>query len=148
MKLDTASGHIISYLDSKKAVGESLDLFRIATLATGEIYALDREKGVFKGAADGRYVNRFGGGKSAGVSPLEMPASQLFSPQNIAADSQGRIYVSDAGSCIKVYDKEGNYLSKFGGNEVTFGIAIDDQDNIYACMRNRHTVRKYGITKH
>jgi hypothetical protein len=116
-------------------------------MTTGEIYALDRQKGVFKFAADGRYINRFGGGKRAGVSPLDLPPSQLFSPQNIAIDSQGRIYVSDSGSGIKVYDKEGNYLDKFGGHDVAFGIAIDDQDNIYACLRNNHSVRKYVIAK-
>jgi hypothetical protein len=80
------------------------------------------------------------------TTPLDLPPSQLFSPLNIAVDSQGRIYVSDAGSCIKVYDKDGNYIAKFGGHEVAFGIAIDD-DKIYACMRNRHTVRKYVIAK-
>ena len=148
VKLDTSSGKIVSSFETNKSVGESLDLFRIAAMTTGEIYALDRNKGVFKFAADGRYINRFGGGKTAGVSPLELPPSQLFSPQNIAMDSQGRIYVSDSISCIKVYDKDGNYLDKFGGNEVAFGIAIDDQDNIYACLRNRHTVRKYVIAKH
>ena len=147
VKLDTDSGKIVSNFETNKAVGESLDLFRIVAMTTGEIYALDRQKGVFKFAAEGRYINRFGGGKTAGVSPLELPPSQLFSPQNIATDSQGRIYVSDPVSCIKVYDKEGNYLDKFGGNEVAFGIAIDDQDNIYACLRNRHTVRKYVIAK-
>jgi hypothetical protein len=147
VKLDAASSKIVSSFETNKAVGESLDLFRIVAMTTGEIYALDRQKGVFKFAAEGRYINRFGGGKTAGVSPLDLPPSQLFSPQNIATDSQGRIYVSDAGSCIKVYDKEGNYLDKFGGTEVVFGIAIDDQDNIYACLRNRHTVRKYVIAK-
>jgi len=147
VRLDTNSGKILGSFNTKKLVGESLDLFRIVSLATGEIYALDREKGVFKFAMDGRYINRFGGGKTAGVSPLDLPPSQLFSPLNIAADGQGRIYVSDAGSCIKVYDKDGNYIDKFGGHEVAFGIAIDDDDNIYACMRNRHTVRKFVISK-
>jgi hypothetical protein len=147
VKLDTGSGKIVSSFETNKSVGESLDLFRIVAMSTGEIYALDRAKGVFKFSADGRYINRFGGGKAAGVSPLDLLPSQLFSPQNITADSHGRIYVSDPVSCIKVYDKEGNYLDKFGGNEVVFGIAIDDQDNIYTCLRNRHTVRKYVIAK-
>jgi hypothetical protein len=39
------------------------------------------------------------------------------------------------------------YLTKFGNYEVAFGIAIDDQDNIYAAMRNKHTIRKFVITK-
>ncbi len=148
VKLDAASGKILSSFETKKSVGESLDLFRILATATGELYALDRGKGVFRFTADGRYINRFGGGKAAGVSPTKMPPSQLFSPQNIATDGQGRIYVSDSGSCIKVYDKDGNYLDKFGGTEVAFGIATDDHDNIYAALRNRHTVAKYVISSH
>ena len=147
VKLSTTTGQIITTFDTGKSVGESLDFFRITALATGEIYALDREKGVFKFSSDGRFITRFGGGKSPGVSPLDMPPSQLFSPENLAADSQGRIYVSDAGFCIKVYDKDGNYLTQFGNHEVAFGIAIDDQDNIYACMRNDHTIRKFVIAK-
>lgn len=147
VKIDAGSGRILSSFETNKSVGESLDLFRIVATTTGEVYALDRAKGVFKFAADGRYINRFGGGKTAGASPRNLLPSQLFTPQNIAADSQGRIYVSDPGSCIKVYDKDGNYLDTFGGNDVVFGIAIDDQDNIYACLRNRHTVGKYVITK-
>jgi LSD1 subclass zinc finger protein len=147
VKLNTTTGEIINTFNIGKAVGENLDLFRITSLATGEIYTLDREKGVFKFSSDGRYINRFGGGKSPGVSPMDMPPSQLFSAQNIAADSQGRIYVSDTFSCIKVYDKDGNYLTTFGGHEVAFGISIDDQDNIYAAMRNKHTIRKYVIAK-
>lgn len=148
VKFDAGAGKIVSSFDTRKSVGESLDLFRIVAMTTGEIYALDRTHGLFKFAADGRYVNRFGGGASAGASPLNLPPSILSSPQNLATDSQGRIYVSDPGSGIKVYDKDGNYLDKFGGNEAVFGIAIDDEDGIYACMRNRHTVRKYVIARH
>jgi hypothetical protein len=148
VKLDAGSGKIVSSFETNKSVGESLGLSRIVAMTTGEIYALDRAKGVFKFGADGRYINRFGGGKNPDVSPLNMPPSQLYSPWNIATDSQGRIYVSESISCIKVYDKDGNYLDKFGGNEVAFGIAIDDQDNIYACLRNRHTIGKYVISKH
>jgi tripartite motif-containing protein 71 len=147
VKLNTTTGQIISTFDIAKSVGESLDLFRITSLATGEIYTLDREKGVFKFSSDGRFITRFGGGKTTGVSPMDMPPSQLFSAQNLAADSQGRIYVSDTFSCIKVYDKDGNYLTQFGGHDVAFGISIDDQDNIYAAMRNKHTIRKYVIAK-
>ena len=145
-RLNVASGLVVSSFGIEKSVGESLDLFRIVALSTGEIFAMDRHKGVFKFAPDGRYINRFGG-LSSGASLMNLPPAQLFSPQNMAIDSQGRIYISDSGSCIKVFDSDGNYLDKFGGNEVAFGIAIDDQDNIYACMRNRHSVRKYVINK-
>ena len=146
VKINVASGLATSSFEIGKSVGESLDLFRIVALGTGEIFALDRNKGIFKFTSDGRYINRFGG-LSSGASLLNMPPAQLFSPKNIATDSQGRLYVSDSGSCIKVYDKDGNYLDTFGGHEIAFGIAIDDQDNIFACMRNRHTVRKYVVAK-
>jgi hypothetical protein len=85
-------------------------------------------------------------GTHAIARKLAWPSAQTLSSSNHATDGQGRIYVSDSISCIKVYDKDGNDLDKFGGNEVALGIAIDDQDNIYACLRNRHAVRKDVIT--
>jgi hypothetical protein len=63
----------------------------------------------------------------------------------VASDSQGRIYVGNADG-IKVYDKDGNYIDKFGDGQFPRGIAIDDHDNIYACFND--CVREYELQKH
>jgi DNA-binding beta-propeller fold protein YncE len=65
--------------------------------------------------------------------------SQLRSPTNIAADKEGRIYVSDTGGfVVQVYDREGNYLRRVGqmGLEpgkfaLPKGIGVDREDRVY-----------------
>ncbi len=138
-------GKIKSEFSARDKVGEDVNLEEIAALSTGEIYALDRTKGVFKFAADGRYVNRFGGGEDA--DPAHRLPGQLLSPNGIAVDGAGRVYVSDDGPAIQVFDSTGHYLDSLGGDEVCFGLTIDDQNEIFGCFRNLHTVRKFVLDK-
>jgi LSD1 subclass zinc finger protein len=134
-------GHIKSFFNGSQKVGEDVSLERIAVLPTGEIYALDPQKGIFKFAADGRYINRFGS-----VADTPTPG-HLFSPHNIAVDGKGRIYVSDSETAVNVFDPDGIYLDCFGGTEVVFGFAINNQNEIFASMRNLHVVRKFVLDK-
>ncbi|MGD0464862.1 MAG: NHL repeat-containing protein [Tepidisphaeraceae bacterium] len=138
-------GKIKSEFSARDKVGEDVNLERIAALSTGEIYALDRTKGVFKFAPDGRYINRFGGGEE--VDPAHRLPGQLFSPNNIAVDGAGRVYVSDDGPAIQVFDGNGHYLDSFGGEDVCFGLTINDKNEIFGCFRNQHTVRKFVLDK-
>ena len=94
---------------------------------------------VFKFAPDGRFINRFGG---RGEQP-----GQLFSPHNIGVDGQGRVYVSDTFRAIHVFDGGGRYIDSFGGREVTFGLAINDRNEVFASLRNRHKIVKYVVNK-
>jgi hypothetical protein len=122
-----------------------LNLHGILALTTGEIYGLDTEKeAVFKFSPDGAYVNKFGGA-SDGASSGDSPPSQLHWPSSMASDSQGRIYIGNS-SGIKVYDKVGNFIDGFGDDHFPRGIAIDDQDNIYACFND--CVREYVLQKY
>jgi len=134
-------GHIKSFFNGSQKVGEDISLERIAVLPTGEIYALDPQKGIFKFAPDGRYINRFGS-----VADTPTPG-HLFSPHNIAVDGKGRIYVSDSETAVNVFDPDGIYLDSFGGDEVVFGFAINNQNEIFASMRNLHLIRKFVLDK-
>lgn len=55
------------------------------------------------------------------------------------------MYVSGANPAVRVFGGDGRYIDGFGKNQVAFGLAIDDHDNIYACFRNDHQVRKFTI---
>ena len=134
-------GRIKSFFNGSQKVGEDISLERIAVLPTGEIYAMDPQKGIFKFAPDGRYINRF-----ASVADTPTPG-HLFSPHNIAIDGKGRIYVSDSETAVNVFDPDGIYLDCFGGNEVVFGLAINNQNEILTTMRNLHVIRKYVVDK-
>ena len=68
------------------------------------------------------------------------PRSQLFSPVNMALDTQGRLYVSDLGSFrVQQYDADGRYLRTFGlgagdrPGEFTRpkGVAVDRDGRVY-----------------
>jgi sugar lactone lactonase YvrE len=66
-------------------------------------------------------------------------AGRLFSPTNIAVDSRGRIYVSDAGAFrVQQYDVDGTFLRSIGGPGEApgqfarpKGVALDRADRMY-----------------
>ena len=62
-------------------------------------------------------------------------------------DGKGRIYVADSLNAFQVFDTDGNYLDSFGGDDVVFGLAIDNQNEIFACFRNLHLIRKFVLDK-
>lgn len=135
-----ADGKIKTIINAEEKTGDNLHLDGLAVSGSGHIYALDRsERSVLKFAPDGKYINRFGGAGDG--------VGQLRSPQGIAVDGQGRIYVCDVGRAIQVFDANGRYLESFAPNEVIFEIAINDQNEIFASQRNRHKIVKYVLSK-
>jgi WD40 repeat protein len=133
-------GKIKSVFSASEKVGEDLSLERIAVLPTGEIFCLDRAKGIFKFGPDGRYINRFG--------PTDDPDKGIIvAPEAIAVDGNACVYESASNPAIRVFNSYGNPIDSFGGDDVVFGLAIDDQNNIYACYRNDHSVKKFVIDK-
>jgi DNA-binding beta-propeller fold protein YncE len=133
-------GQLRSIIKIAEKVGDDVSFDKLAVDGSGTIYALeDREQSVFKFAPDGKYINRFGGkGKEAG---------QLQSPHNIAVDGQGRVYVSDLGRGVQVFDGNGRYIDSFGGRKVIFGLAINDRNEIFAAERNDYKIAKYVLSK-
>jgi DNA-directed RNA polymerase subunit RPC12/RpoP len=135
-----SDGKIKNVLKEADKIGEDVSFQRIAVTGEGDIYALDRTKGVFKMASDGRYINRFGGGQGMGPG-------YVMTAQNLAVDGQGRVFVAGADPAVQVFDADGRYLGFFGGNDVAFGIAINAQNEIFACFRNDNSVRGYVVDK-
>jgi hypothetical protein len=136
----TPDNQVKAVVNSRERVGERVSFDKLAVDGTGNIYVLDRNSSmVFKFAPDGRFINRFGG---RGEQP-----GQLFSPHNIGVDGQGRVYVSDTFRAIHVFDGGGRYIDSFGGREVTFGLAINDRNEVFASLRNRHKIVKYVVNK-
>ncbi|MCA9989888.1 MAG: hypothetical protein KDE29_02675 [Anaerolineales bacterium] len=119
-------------VSSHLGVNEPLIEAHLAVDGAGAMYVLARYAGtevaVFMFSPDGSYINRFG---SYGDAPDQFS----LSASAIAVDSQGRIYVGDS-QRILVFSSAGRYLGDIEVSGVIFGLAITDQDDIYATNRS------------
>lgn len=74
----------------------------------------------------------------------------LRSPQHVAVDSEGSIYITDGNYIIQKFDPNGNYLREWGGKgttDVTFGtissISIDAQDRVVVCDASKNVLKLF-----
>lgn len=126
-------GGVQRTIDLKQAVDEDASPARVAVSGTGDIYVLDEWKAdVYHLNRDGRFVDRFGGGG--------FPAAE-----DVAVDGRGRVYVSDLGTAVRVFDATGQPLGDIGGMSVVFGIVLNDRDELFAAARNQHQIVKLRI---
>ena len=127
-------------INLREKTSEDGSFERLAVDGQGNMYVMGRsDQTVYKLSPNGKFINRFGG---RGNGP-----GQFSSANSIAVDGQGRIYVSDSGRGVHVFDNDGRYLDSFGGNIVIFGMAIDDRNEIFATERNRYKIVKYVPVK-
>jgi sugar lactone lactonase YvrE len=95
----------------------------------GNIFALGTfNNAVFKFSPDGKFITRFG---SAGEQP-----GQLRGAHAIAADGQGRIYVSDTKG-IQVFDGDGRYLNLIKPEGSAFGMVFNDAGEMLVVTRRQ-----------
>ncbi len=120
--------------------GDNDTHMRLVADGNGDIYALGTfHNAVFRFAPDGTFQNQFGGkGDEPGL---------FASPQAIAVDKQGRIYVTDSKG-IQVFDDNGRYLNVFDVPDrgFVFGITFDDDNFLYA-VGNNSLVYKFEINE-
>ena len=85
------------------------------------------------------------------VGELDLKGETVQSPSGIAVNSKGLIAVADCdGQCILLFDREGNYLRKFGGTDIgqlgtpsclTF---INDSEILVADQIN-HCIQQFNV---
>lgn len=126
-------GAVLKAIDIKETVDEDASPERVAVSGTGDLYVLDQWKAnVYHLNADGRFVDRFGGG---GFPPAD----------DVAVDGRGRVYVSGMTGPIAVYSAAGQSLGTITGTSIVFGLAFNDRDELFAAARNDNAVVKYRV---
>jgi hypothetical protein len=108
-------------------------LQQIAVDGSGDFYLLDgKNYAVFKLSPDGKLLTRFGGKASVGAGSASR-ATFSAGAQNLAIDSQGRLYVSEV-TRIAVFDPNGNFLNDFATTQA-FGMTFNDKDELFVAAR-------------
>jgi outer membrane protein assembly factor BamB len=114
-------------LDAQIAVDGLGNLFLLASNA---------EHYVFTFAADGKFLNRF---STRGDKP-----GQMSSPQAIALDARGRIFVADNRG-VNVFEPSGQFIDVFKVDGWIGQMAFNDNNELLAIARER--VLKYTLTQ-
>lgn len=115
------------FKDAHEAANSTFGFEEIAVDGDGVIYLITKtETAVCKFSTDGKFLDRF---KVEG------------SPNAIAIDNKGRIFISDT-SEINVFDAEGKQLESFKTNQA-FGMAFNDAGELF--VASRPFVVKYQI---
>ena len=99
---------------------------------------LDSSDVIFKYDGDGNFIDRIS-------SPGDGPG-QLSSPNDMAVDGKGRIFVADSGS-IDIFDNNGAFLEALDWDYQLgspMGMTFDLQGNLYI-VTNKQQVLKYAV---
>lgn len=124
---DAELNKLKEFKDANEAGNSTFGFEEIAADGDGVIYMITKtENYVCKFTSDGKFLDRF---KVEG------------SPNAIAVDNKGRIFISDT-SEINVYDAEGKSLESFGTTQA-FGMAFNDAGELF--VASRPFVTKYQL---
>ena len=126
--LDSNLKQIQEIKDAAERADAGSGFDQVAVDGNNFIYALDDRNGdVCKFSADGKFLNRF--------------KSNSSSPNSIAIDPKGRVFVSNT-SRIDVFDADGKAIDSFNATQA-FGLAFNDKGELF--VASRPFVVKYEI---
>lgn len=145
-----------------RTVGRAAELGGIAVDGSGNLYFADRTGDqVFKVELQSGTVTPLAGAGQAGFGGDGGPATKarLSSPDGVAADSQGDVFIADTGNQrIRMVDPQGTITTIAGTGEAGFSgdggravgarlsrpvaVAVDGDRNVYVSDAGNHRVRK------
>jgi len=135
----------------------------IAIDAQDNLYIADAFNNVIRKISGG-VVSTFAGSGIAGYTNATGADAQFYSPQGIAVDAQGNVYVADFGNnAIRKITPAGVVTTLAGGNGVGYadgsgasvkfynpsGLAVDAQGNVFVADKGNNLIRKItavGVT--
>ncbi|MBI5055205.1 MAG: VCBS repeat-containing protein [Nitrospirae bacterium] len=122
--------------------------------AAGEILVLDRQVTYdqYGTLVDGARIQIFdmNGVYKKGFSSYGQNVGQMYKPQHITIDNEGRIYVTDTYHNVAlVYDKNGAYLGAVFDSDnplrTPMGVTIANSNRLFIASLNACTVEIYGL---
>ncbi len=138
------------FLSSQLEKDIPVDALKVAVDGLGNIFAMyalgsvygehwydDGDLAVFRFTADGKYVNRFGGGGSA--------PGQFQLPNGLAVDAQSKVYVCDQHKGIHVFTSDGRFLETLSTPFWVSGVAFDKSGDLFIVGNN--TVSRLSLNK-
>ncbi|MDQ3798274.1 MAG: hypothetical protein M3384_02385 [Acidobacteriota bacterium] len=118
--LDGSLKPVQEFKDAAERANAVFGFAQVAVDGNGVIYALDEQNGdVCKFSPDGKFLNRF--------------KSNSNSPNSIAIDPKGRVFVSDT-SRIYVFDADGKAIDSFSTYQA-FGMIFSDKGELFVAAR-------------
>jgi sugar lactone lactonase YvrE len=146
--------------------GQFDDPVGVATDAAGNVYVADDDNNhrIQKFAADGTFLRMYGWGVDTGASGFETCTSgceagtpgsgdgQFSSPQDVATDPAGNVYVADTfNHRIQKFDSDNVFLTKWGSFGTgagqfsqPFGVATDPAGNVYVADSINHRIQRFS----
>jgi len=118
--LDTLLQTLNEWKDAADLANATFGFEKLATDGSGSIYALDdHNNDICKFSPDGKFLDRF--------------SSSANSPNAIAVDPKGRLFVSDA-SEIFALDSSGKVLESLDASQA-FGVAFNQDGDLFIASR-------------
>ncbi|MDY0128785.1 MAG: PKD domain-containing protein, partial [Methanosarcina vacuolata] len=121
----------------------------IAVDSYSNVYVTDCYSGIQKFDSSGKYITQWGS-PSWYWDMEENTEILVCSPQCVAVDSSGNVYVTDDSDQIQKFDSSGKFIAKWGsegsGNgqfNNPHGVAVDSSGNVYVADSGNNRIQKF-----